>query len=184
MLKRIFIALNPDQKTKRRLSKAQKNWPELPCKWVPEENLHLTLIFLGNRGEQELEKINNVIQELSQKMNSIKINLDKISYGPKKTNPPRLVWIQGKQNEQFSKFKKNLEKELIKEINFQPDKKNIPHITLGRIQKTEWRKLEIDQRPNINLNFPIEFSINSIDVMESILKRSGAEYTILKSFNL
>jgi 2'-5' RNA ligase len=56
-----------------------------------------------------------------------------------------------------------------------------PHITLGRIRVWEFRQIEPEERPDIEKEISLSFQVNSIEVMESQLKRGGSEYTILKS---
>ncbi len=65
--------------------------------------------------------------------------------------------------------------EKIEELNFSP------HITLGRIRTWEFRRIEPEERPEVNEEINLNFEVNSIEVMESTLKRGGAEYTILES---
>jgi 2'-5' RNA ligase len=59
-----------------------------------------------------------------------------------------------------------------------------PHITLGRIRQWEFRQIEPEERPEVNEEISLNFEVNSIEVMESQLKRGGPEYTILESFEL
>lgn len=178
MLKRVFIAINPEPEIKEKLFQIQKNWPDLPCKWVVKENLHLTLAFLGNMNEKEIKKI-----DLNQLKGKFNVLLNQICYGADKKIPPRLIWIEGK-SPRLRRFRKELDKIMLEKTNIKIGSMFTPHITLGKIKRSEWRMIEPDERPDVNLNFPIEFSVSSIEIMESELKRTGAKYTILKSFNL
>ena len=58
------------------------------------------------------------------------------------------------------------------------------HITLERIRQWEWRRIEPEERPEIEEEINLSFLVNSIKVMESLLKRKGPKYTILESANL
>jgi 2'-5' RNA ligase len=55
---------------------------------------------------------------------------------------------------------------------------------LARISEWEFKKFEIDERPEINEEIDLFFTAESIEVMESELKRGGPVYTILESHNL
>ncbi len=57
----------------------------------------------------------------------------------------------------------------------------IPHINLGRIKTWEFRRLELEERPEVNEEISLSFEVNSIEVMESKLKKGGPEYDILES---
>ena len=70
-------------------------------------------------------------------------------------------------------------------IDFSLDSKKFsPHITLGRVKKMEWRQIEPEDRQDIEQNLNLKFPVNSIEIMESKLKRNGPEYNILESVKL
>ncbi len=58
------------------------------------------------------------------------------------------------------------------------------HITLARIQEWEWKKIEPEERPEVNENIDFIFTVESIEVMESVFKKGGSKYTIIESHNL
>ena len=82
-------------------------------------------------------------------------------------------------------LKKDLEDALFENIKFKIDK-NIfnSHITLARIKEWEWRAIEPEERPEVNENIDAIFTVESIEVMESELKRGGPRYTIIESNQL
>jgi len=55
---------------------------------------------------------------------------------------------------------------------------------LARISEWEFRKFALEERPEINEDIDFVFTVESIEVMESELKRAGPQYTILESHNL
>jgi len=56
-------------------------------------------------------------------------------------------------------------------------------MTLGRIRQWQFKRIEKEEIPSLG-EINLKFRVNSIEVMESELKRSGPDYTILKSFPL
>jgi 2'-5' RNA ligase len=187
MRQRIFIAINLPENIKRNLIDYQGKWLELPCRWTKKENLHITLMFLGYLSDQELLEVLNITKEVVSRHEPFLINLTKISYGPPKKMPPRMVWIEGEKSKELANLQIDLEKSLIssEKIKFEPEERSLtPHITLGRIRQWEFRKIEPEERPEVNEEINLSFEVNSIEVMESQLKRGGAEYTILESFEL
>lgn len=185
MKHRIFIAINLPGDIKKRLVDYQSKWPELPIRWTKKENLHITLIFIGYANDEELLEVLKITKEVTQRNNSFSINLNKIYYGPPKKMPPRMVWVEGKKSQEFTKLQIDLEKSLMisEEVHFSPEKRAFsPHITLGRIKTWEFRQIEPEERPEVNEEINLSFEVNSIEVMESELKRGRSEYTILESF--
>lgn len=185
MRQRIFIAINLPEEIKEELLNYQKNWPELPVKWIKKESLHITLIFLGYISDEELPKIIKIIKEVSKRHSPFSINLTKICYGPPKKIPPRMVWIEGEKSEELGKLQKELENALfsvsIKELKEPENRPYTPHITLGRIRQLEFRQIEPEERPEIDEDISINFEVKSIELMESHLSKGGAEYIVLES---
>jgi len=159
MRHRVFIAINLPEDIKKELVKYQAKWPELPIRWAKKENLHITLEFLGYISNEELLNTLKKTKEMAIKHKPFSITLNKICYGPP-NKPPRMVWVVGKK---------------IQELNI------FPHITLGRIKSWEFKQIEPEERPKVDEEINLSFEVNSIEVMESVLKRGGPEYTILES---
>lgn len=182
---RIFIAINLPAEAKQELVSYQKRWKSLPVRWTPPENLHVTLVFIGWVTQKQVKRIVKVGQKLVQKHNPFSIKLHTICLGPP-NKPPRMIWVEGERNKEVVQLKRGLEAALVKVDNTGLNKKESrtyhPHITLGRINKKQWRKLK--QQPQINEKISIKVPVNSIEVMESELKRTGAEYSVVESAKL
>lgn len=180
MKRRIFVAINVPEDVKKELANYQAKWPELPVKWAKPDNLHLTLVFLGYVPDEELPKILQIVEETVERHKSFAIDLTKVRYGPPNKMPPRLVWIEGEKSEQLAKLQNDLEKSL----GAAETRPYAPHLTLGRIRQIEFRQMESEERPNVNEEISLSFNVNSVEAMESQLKRGGAEYNILESVPL
>jgi len=178
--RRIFIAINLPKDIKKKLAGYKERWPELPIKWTKENNVHITLAFLGYIADEELINICEAVKEAAFKHSSFSVNLFKICYGPTDKKPPRMVWAIGEKSEEFASLKEDLDKSLA----ISEKRQFSPHVTLGRIRKWEWQRIEPEERPEVDEEIDLSFSVNSIEVMESVLKRGGPEYTILESYNL
>ena len=192
MKHRIFIAINLSEKIKKKLIDYQTKWSELPIKWTKKDNLHITLIFLGYVPNEELLEVCKKIKEVAFKNSPFLINLKKILYGPPKKMPPRMVWVEGVCSEfikgekvdKLSQLQKDLENSLLNSFTKGIESEvrlYIPHITLGRINTWEFRQIEPEERPEVNEEINFNFEVNSIEIMESVLKKGGPEYTVLES---
>ena len=188
MRHRIFIAINLPEDIKKQLVDYQTKWLELPCRWTKKENLHVTLMFLGYLSDEELLEVLKITKEVASRNSPFSINLKKIIYGPPKKMPPRMVWAEGEKSEELGKLQKDLENSLLSsqvKITEEPEARPYtPHITLGRIRAWEFRQIEPEERPIVEEEISLNFEVNSIEVMESQLKRGGSEYTILESYPL
>ena len=188
MRRRIFIAINLPEKIKEELIFFREKYSELPARWVKPENLHITLAFLGYVKEEDIPKIIEITKNVASKCNPFSIKIVKITYGPPKVSPPRMVWAIGEKNESLWRLQENLKNALmemrIPQLEEEEGRGFIPHITLARIRKWEFRQMEPEERPEIDEDVNFSFQVKSIEIMESHLKRGGAEYTVLESCSL
>lgn len=182
---RVFIAINLPADVRKQLGLYAEKWPELPAKWTNKDNLHITLEFLGDLTDVEIADVCKAVAEVAKQHNSFSVNLNKISYGPPKKIPPRFVWAEGEKPEELVELKEDLQEYLLESVKFRPDEKGfVTHITLARILEWEFRQIEPEERPEINEDIDLIFTVESIEVMESVLKRGGPQYTVLESHQL
>lgn len=181
-MRRVFIAINLPDSAKEQLIKFQKKWSDFPVRWIRAENLHLTLAFLGSLSDQEVGRVCENLTEMELKQYPFLISLNKINYGPPGEKIPGLVWAQGEECSQLDLLREEVSNILKSSIGFIPERRNfLPHITIGRVKKWEWKKIEPEERLNISENISINFEVQSVEIMESKLKRTGAQYIELGS---
>lgn len=182
---RIFVAINTPQYIKDKFQEYQDKWYDLPVRWTRPENLHITMVFIGHISSDEMLGVCNVVNQTAQHVEPFDIRFKKILFGPP-GKLPRMIWAEGEVNKEIAKLKDVLENNLFNSNNSGFNKKEIralhPHITLARIRQGAWRSL--DEAPDISEDINLEFSVESIEVMESQLGRGGAEYSILESVEL
>ena len=182
---RIFIAINLPNDIKKQLAKYQDKWPELPAKWTNKDNLHITFEFLGDLTDIEIAKVCKVAGEVTARHGSFPITLSKVIYGPPNKVPPRMIWVKGESGKESLDLKNDLENSLLQEVNFKPEGKGFtPHITLARISAFGFREFNPEEVPEVDEMIDFTFTVESIEVMESELKRGGPQYTILESIQL
>jgi 2'-5' RNA ligase len=185
MYRRIFIAINLPAQIRKKLAEHQAIWPELPARWTKQENLHITVIFLGNIPEIELPDICRITNEVAKRHGPFFVKLNQVCYGPNNKIPPRMIWAKGDPSMKLTKLKEDLDKSLSESISFHCEEKAlVPHITLARIKTWDWKKIEVEERPVVEKDLNIEFEVESIDIMESELQRSGSTYMVLESIPL
>ena len=182
---RIFIAINLPQEEKKYLSEFEKKWHDVPAKWTPQENLHITLAFVGDIYDEQLGDVCMTVKQIAEKHNSFDVHLEKIAYGPDEKIPPRMIWASGQKNKELFLLKRDLEDALLEKVNFKPETRSFsPHITLARINAFAWRTIDPEERTEVNEDIDINFTVESIEVMESELKKGGPRYTVIESHNL
>jgi len=182
--RRIFVAINLPDDVKEKLLEYKNAWQEIPARWAKKENLHLTLTFLGNVSEQELPEIIRLLQTVGTRHSPFEVQITRLQYGPDERRP-RMIWAMGEKSSEFLELQKDVERTLAAENLYTPEARSFsPHLTLARFQTTQFRQMDPEERPEIAEKISLSFQVKSLELMESKLKRSGAEYTILQSFML
>lgn len=184
---RVFCAINLPEKTRKELNSFRDEYPDLPLRWTKRDNLHLTLLFLGYVNDEELLDVCRLAREVGKRHAPFTLSLKRIIFGPPKKNPPRLIWAEGQVSEELSRLQKDLEGALFENVRSDPDEAVhgfAPHVTLGRIKQWQWHQLEPEEIPEIDKEIALTFAVESIEVMESELKKEGPEYHVLESIPL
>lgn len=167
-----------------------------------KENLHITLIFIGYAEDQDVMETCNTVREVTGRHKPFLITLNKICYGPprgkqqgtrdksslvKDKNRPRMVWADGEKSKELAQLKEDLENCLAEKVRFEQENRAFaPHITLARINGWKLKDIEPEEIPQVNEDVSFSFEVNSIEVMESTLKRGGGgpKYEVLESIPL
>lgn len=193
MVRRFFIAINPPPEIKNRVSGEISDLRGVfgpKIKFTREDNLHITLVFLGGQKESDLEIIKQALAKVAGEFPRQLIALDKIVYGPidrsSKMDRPKdfnMIWLlgAGEVSKRFDKINQRLiqklnEKGIYFKIEHRPPTAHITLLRFGRGQKFPRVLPLIDKRVDIR------FEAASLDLMESTLNRpAGPEYKIIFS---
>ena len=154
--KRLFISINCDEETKSHLLTVQEKIKSQTTKgsFTRPENLHLTLIFIGETKEEEIPLIKSVIEGAIQRHNQ-SLNLTLSIVNCFKHFNRELWWIGVNHSDPFLSNLKNIRQKIAdglsdKNVNF--DKKPFKaHITLAREIKHD-KPIVI---PNQKINYPV-----------------------------
>jgi 2'-5' RNA ligase len=125
---RAFVAVDLDEATRSALAVQQFLLP-LPRR-EPVENLHLTLTFLGEVPERQLEAVHEVLAEMSLPAFSLSLSgLD--MFGGER---PRLVYARVVPDEALLRLQRKVEG-AVRQAGLQIEARRfVPHITLGRFR--------------------------------------------------
>ncbi len=134
---RTFIAVELSQQQKERLLAVQDNLARggVGVKWVESENLHVTLLFLGEVDERDLAAVCQAIAAVCSGQASFTLSLNKVSGFP---NPrrPRIIYAGIEEGaEELSALHDALEEPLLQMRCYRrEDRPYTPHATLGRLR--------------------------------------------------
>jgi len=187
---RTFIAIDLPKELKEKIfTYARRLAGGINIKLVEKENLHLTLLFLGEMAEEEKERVMKVLGPPAGGLGGLgKINLrlGKAEIFPDKKRP-RGIWInvEGEKEKLFSLYKKIIDR-LLKE-GVKLEDRNLrfsPHITVGRI-KEKAKKVGVLRSGSCWIGeLGGEFMAGRVTLYQSQLGAKGPKYTKLGEFEV
>jgi 2'-5' RNA ligase len=138
------------------------------------------LFFIGETNENKLTEIDYCLSdlEIGMSLNEIEFNLSRINAFPK-LRFPRVLIIELLNKDKKVELLSQKINEAMNRIGFRNDKHFQPHITLGRVKREH--KINLNGLEN-NIKSDLHFSVNEFQLMESKLKSSGSEYSVLKRY--
>jgi len=149
---------------------------QIKAKPVSKENMHFTLLFLGEMSEEMAQKVMESLNDVS--FNPIEVNLAGVGAFPDPRSP-RVVWIGVDDVAGTSLIKLAVQvEEKLSPLGFRSDKPFKPHLTILRIKN---RINDISQE--LNWFKTIEVGCNVISELKfkkSILTPTGPIYSDLQ----
>jgi len=138
-------------------------------------NLHLTLVFIGECSIQETEVIESILEEV--KGLPFELTLGELGNFIKRDG--EIWWVGVKPNPHLNKLQANITKVLREnDISFE-DKKYVPHLTLVRNYKASTQETLL-----LSQSKPLSFKVNSFSLMKSERFHDELQYTEIAAFNL
>jgi len=178
---RVFIGIKLDNSVKEEINKALKPFKKIstPVKWVRDENIQLTLKFIGEISEEKYLHIKESLTNNNFKISpfNLKIsNLGKFGRG----NSINILWAGIENNNILKTLFEKIENRLEK-IDIKKDTREFrPHITLGRNKKEFNFKVFFRLLDKYDNCFISETKVDNFQIFKSELSYSGPTHTILK----
>ena len=148
-------------------------------KIVEPKNIHITLKFLGDTPEEEIEQIEEIIKNSVKGIDPFNIMLEGTGVFPNK-GYIRVVWIGLKGLQYLVDIAKNVD-EKIASLGFKKEKRDFSaHLTIGRVKSSKNKDVLLKKiEEYTDFNFGIQ-EVKSIKLKKSVLTPKGPIYTTLK----
>ena len=167
---RLFIAIPAPAVCSTLLQELRENNPDMKgIRWVPDQNLHITVFFIGVVDVIHIPAIVAVMKSTLPLSNEFELIYKGVFHEGAKPNKPSMVWIRYERHEQFTGLSNAIGKELSAFITISsrfPDP--VPHITLARIHQRNYLNI-----PTFNLD-NVKFS--GFELWQSISVEGGVHY--------
>jgi 2'-5' RNA ligase len=157
----------------------------LNVRWVNVDNIHLTVVFMGNIRSEDIPEMGEAIAEVCSGFGPFDISLKGLGVFPN-ARRPRVLWLGLNGDiEKMASLRDRLQ-EMLRPFGIKEEKRTFkPHLTLGRFRtpgKMAPGLEDIIARYK-GLESPI-CRMGELILFMSELKPGGAEYTKIKSWPL
>jgi 2'-5' RNA ligase len=169
---RLFIAINFTDEVKAAIAEIRDTIKEAAFggNFSFDENLHLTLVFLGECDIHQTETVKAIMDKTD--FSEFSLAIDKVGYF--KRDDGNTWWVGFKENKPLSDFQADLSGRL-RQKGFQlENRKYTPHVTFGRQVKMRAGFIQ----PKIR---QVCFSVTGIDLMKSERMNGKLVYTPIHS---
>ena len=184
---RSFLAFEMPVKIREAVSRTLKEMKKLPLdvRWIRVENIHITVVFMGNISEDDIPSISSAVSKTCKRYGPFKVSLTGSGIFGSLRNP-RVLWI-GLDGDlaRMSYFRNCLQKGL-KPFGIKEEKRRFkPHLTLGRFRKGAGSIVNMDEllAKYQNINSPA-CPVEELVFFKSELRPGGAIYSRLEAWPL
>ncbi|MBC8346696.1 MAG: RNA 2',3'-cyclic phosphodiesterase [Candidatus Marinimicrobia bacterium] len=149
-------------------------------RWVRQDQLHLTIKFVGDTPDESIDEVRGVMQKVADQITPFDLSIQKTGCFPK-IERPRVMWI-GLEGalDQLNQLVEMVHNGL-HPLGFPREEKNFhPHITLARAKYPQKNAPDISSFLNTSYD-PIPFQIEKFQFISSELFPNGPVYTILST---
>ncbi len=162
---RLFVALDLPQETRARLARLSAGLPG--ARWLPPENYHLTLRFLGEMPAHRAEELDGALAALRGRGFILQISGVGVF---EKAGRPQTLWAG------VEHLQAKIET-AVQRVGFEPERRRFnPHITVARVDNAPPNKLaEWVQAHNLLRADPV--SVEHFTLFSSRLGKDAAVYT-------
>lgn len=149
-----------------------------PMKPVEDQNLHITIRFLGNIPLSLADDIKRVIE--GARPRRVVVRLHGVGAFPSERNP-RVIWVGVSEgSEELTRIYKEIEAGL-RRLGFRPERESfVPHVTLARIKGRRNIDRVIKLLHELADEDVGEIVLEAVRLKQSILTRSGPIYRTLR----
>ncbi|WP_442507313.1 RNA 2',3'-cyclic phosphodiesterase [Novipirellula sp. SH528] len=155
-------------------------------RWVPKDNLHLTLKFLGEVDNVEVPQVCKIIRNVTKDFEPFDLDFAGAGAFPNLDRPRVLCVHIDDPTDSLSRIVARLEKELA-EIGFKPEPRDyVPHLTLGRTKGGSRRASgDVIERVKAHAEKKLgEMNVDTVELIASFLEKQGPSYQVMDTIDL
>ena len=176
---RTFIAVRLPAEVRRRLMSIEERLMEsrADVKWVPEENFHITLKFLGPVEHERIAAVCEAVECAVTGVRPFEMTFAGVGAFPRPSSP-RVVWVGTTSGADEMKSLAGRIENAMEVLGFpKEDRPFSGHVTLGRVRSPRATEKLRDCIESLRDERAGKVQVDGVSVMKSELFRSGSEYS-------
>jgi len=174
---RTFIAIKifPEKKLTNLVSSLKNSLNNENINWADVDNLHLTLRFIGETEQKQVDEIIQLIDEVAQRFHPFQFSLKDVGFFKSK-NQPRILFFAIENGLMLNQLAAEIEERVVS-LGFSREERSFnPHLTIGRIKMLK-NKMAFYGLINQYKEAEIQtVTVSEIIYYQSILSSAGAIY--------
>jgi len=178
---RAFIAVELPEGVRQALGQMQRELAvaRADVKWVEQENLHVTMRFLGEITEEQRQAVERLLTRIAAHTPPIQVRLSELGAFPSVASP-RIIWVGIEMgHEVLAAIASELAEGLVS-LEIPPEERPFTaHVTLGRVRSPKNQGQLTTQLRELNWKSPQPFCAEGLTLFQSTLSASGPIYTAL-----
>lgn len=175
---RLFIAIPLPDSAKQALENLKK--PIDSIRWQPSHQFHITLKFLGETPEQQLQRLQAHLRSVNQ--SAFNLTVQGLGAFPKK-GKPRVIWAGVEKSAALEQLQQTIE-EISVGVGFEKESRSFtPHITLGKVRKAATQEVDLFLSSCSGWGSE-EFLVDQLALYASHISSSGARHEVIKNYFL
>lgn len=176
---RLFVALDLPETVKRSLAPLASGLGDV--RWVPPEQQHLTLRFLGEVDERHLDEIAEALSLVPGA--PFDLALKGIGHFPPR-GEMKVLWVGVERNPELMALKKRIDR-VLRQVGLPPDERKFaPHVTLGRLKRPPAPQRLATWLMRHSLYASEPFPVSGFRLYSSYLRADGAIHAVEASYEL
>jgi 2'-5' RNA ligase len=175
---RTFVAVFPPPEVRKTLFQAAQNLPtSRDFHLVGQEKIHLTLKFLGDITEDDLDRLKQALQPIRGRHDPFEVSTSGFGAFPSERKA-RILWAGIEEGKEHLRNLAADVENLLEPADFERETRQyVPHLTLARTRARR-TALETSEIPPPTLRF----TVSRVDLVESAPGKHGVNYSILATY--
>lgn len=178
-LKRCFVAVEVSEEARREageyINRLRSLFPNVKCRWVAPENLHITCWFIGEVDDEKLKGWKSSVDRAAAALSRFSVTIEGTGSFAQHRQRSRVLWlgVTATPPNSFIEIAMYL----------QEDKRVKPHLTIARLKESSDAHQLISAHTAAEFG-PMRFTANELVIYHSELTPSGSVYTPVHRANL